>query len=224
MKGCIFDIDGTMFLNREYHMLAWKQCLRGPYERPFTEDEFAEHMFGPTNENIIHWLFNGRLSPEESLALSLKKESAYRDACRDSGSAHLTNGLPLFLDRLKALNCSLGIATGAPIENLQFYWQLFSLGKWFDFSKAVYDDGRLPGKPAPAIYCEAARRIGRTGSDCCVFEDAVPGLQSALGAGIGTIVMIDSTLDKDTLSSIPGVSYVIHDFSDADGLIKLLEM
>ncbi len=115
MKGCIFDIDGTMFLNREFHMLAWKQCLRGPYERPFTEDEFAEHMFGPTNESIIHWLFNGRLSPEESLALSLKKESAYRDACRNNGSAHLTNGLPLFLDRLKALNCSLGIATGAPI-------------------------------------------------------------------------------------------------------------
>ena len=88
----------------------------------------------------------------------------------------------------------------------------------------MYDDGRLPGKPDPAIYCEAARRIGRTSRDCCVFEDAVPGLQSALGAGIGTIVMIDSTLDKDTLSSIPGVSYVIHDFSDADGLIKLLEM
>ena len=43
MKGCIFDIDGTMFLNREFHMLAWKQCLRGPYERPFTEDEFVEH-------------------------------------------------------------------------------------------------------------------------------------------------------------------------------------
>ncbi len=223
MKGCIFDIDGTMFLNRDYHMLAWKHCLSGPYERPFTAEEFAEHMFGPTNEDIIRWLFGGRLSPEESQALSLKKETAYRDACRESGSAHLVDGLPVFLDRLKAHGCSLAIATGAPIENLRFYWDLFSFDRWFNFSNAVYDDGRFPGKPAPAIYCEAARRIGRMTRDCCVFEDAVPGLKSALGAGIGTIVMIDSTLDMNTLSTMPGVSRVIHDFSDADGLIRLLE-
>ena len=223
MKGCIFDIDGTMFLNKEYHMLAWKQCLSGPYERPFTEAEFAGHMFGPTNEDILRWLFDGRLSRKEILELSVKKESAYRDVCRGSGGARLTDGLPVFLDRLKTLGCRLAIATGAPIENLMFYWDLFSLGKWFDLSKAVYDDGNLPGKPDPAIYREAARRIGLTGGDCCVFEDAVPGLKSALGAGIGTVVMIDSTMDRDTLSAMSGVSRVIHDFSDADGLIRLLE-
>lgn len=223
MKGCIFDIDGTMFLNRDYHMLAWKQCLRGPYERPFTQDEFADHMFGPTNESIIRWLFDGRLSREESRMLALKKENAYQEVCRQSGGARLTDGLPAFLDALKARGCGLAIATGAPIGNLRFYWDLFSLDRWFDLSKAVYDDGRLPGKPDPAIYREAARRLGRAGKNCCVFEDAAPGLESALGAGIGTVVMIDSTLERDALSAMPGVSRVIHDFADAEGLMRLLE-
>ena len=223
MKACIFDIDGTMFLNREYHMLAWRMCLTGQYERPFTDREFADHMFGPTNENIIAWLFGGRVAGEESRALADRKEACYREACRAGGTARLTRGLPQFLDALRVRGCDLAIATGAPIENLRFYWDLFSLGRWFDMSRAVYDDGRLPGKPDPAIYRTAARSIGRDPKECCVFEDAVAGLKSAVGAGIGSVVMIDSTVDAEVLKAMSGVSLVIRDFTDTEKLLRLVE-
>ena len=122
-----------------------------------------------------------------------------------------------------ARGCDLAIATGAPIENLRFYWDLFSLGTWFDMSRAVYDDGRLSGKPDPAIYRAAAERIGRAPGECCVFEDAVAGLKSAVGAGIGSVVMIDSTVDAEELKRMPGVSLVIRDFTDTDALLRLVK-
>ena len=160
---------------------------------------------------------------EGARALADRKEACYREACRAGGAARLTRGLSQFLDALRARGCDLAIATGAPLENLRFYWDLFSLGRWFDMSRAVYDDGRLPGKPDPAIYRAAARSIGRDPKECCVFEDAVAGLKSAVGAGIGSVVMIDSTVDAEELRGMPGVSLVIGDFTDTDALLWLME-
>ena len=42
-------------------------------------------------------------------------------------------------------------------------------------------------KPAPDIFLEAARRIGVTPGECCVFEDGDPGLVGARAAGMTAV-------------------------------------
>jgi mannitol-1-/sugar-/sorbitol-6-phosphatase len=45
------------------------------------------------------------------------------------------------------------------------------------------------GKPAPDGYLRAAERLGVDPRDCVAFEDAEPGVRSALGAGARVVVV-----------------------------------
>ena len=45
-----------------------------------------------------------------------------------------------------------------------------------------------------------------------VVEDAMAGIQSAIGAGVRSIIAIDTTLGPDAFRGIPEVVAVIHDF------------
>jgi HAD superfamily hydrolase (TIGR01509 family) len=43
------------------------------------------------------------------------------------------------------------------------------------------------GKPAPDLFLEAARRLGAAPAACIVVEDAVPGIEAAVAAGMTAI-------------------------------------
>jgi beta-phosphoglucomutase-like phosphatase (HAD superfamily) len=50
---------------------------------------------------------------------------------------------------------------------------------------------RLPGKPDPALYLEAARRLGVQPSRAMLFEDALVGVEAGERGGFGCVVGID---------------------------------
>ena len=76
-------------------------------------------------------------------------------------------------------------------------------------AQIVHDDGRLPGKPAPDVYLEAARRLGLPPAACVVVEDSRSGLAAAHAAGIGHIVALGPAAEQDALRALPGVARVI---------------
>lgn len=45
------------------------------------------------------------------------------------------------------------------------------------------------GKDHPDIYLEAARQLGAAPADCAVFEDILPGVRAAGGAGMATVAV-----------------------------------
>src|SRR3546814_13747106 len=49
---------------------------------------------------------------------------------------------------------------------------------------------RLPGKPDPAMFLEAAKRLGVTPARAAVVEDAVSGIEAARQGGFGLVVGI----------------------------------
>ncbi|MFL5614495.1 MAG: HAD-IA family hydrolase [Gemmatimonadaceae bacterium] len=51
----------------------------------------------------------------------------------------------------------------------------------------VTADDVSQGKPHPEGYLAAARALGRTPSDCVVIEDAPPGIEAAIAAGMRSI-------------------------------------
>ena len=63
----------------------------------------------------------------------------------------------------------------------------------------VGGDEGLPGKPQPAIFLEAARRIGVPPARCIVFEDAPFGIEAARRAGMRAVA-ICSTHRADELA------------------------
>ena len=214
-KGIIFDFNGTLFFDSQKHYDAWKlfsKQLRG-YE--FSDDEMRNHMFGRTNEDIISYAIGKK--PDRALCqkLAKEKESLYRQMCmEDKENFHFAPYAAEFLDFLCAKKIPHTIATMSEKDNVDFYIKEMHLRNWFDVDKIVYDNGTIPGKPAPDIYLKAAEKLCLKPSDCIVVEDAVSGIKAAKNAGIGYIIAIASMESEDLYKKMPEVDEIITDYSE----------
>jgi beta-phosphoglucomutase-like phosphatase (HAD superfamily) len=65
------------------------------------------------------------------------------------------------------------------------------------------------GKPAPDIFLEAARRLGREPRECVVFEDSDSGLTAAAAAGMTPILVPDSSMPRVIPDGIQALAYRI---------------
>ena len=221
MQGIIFDFNGTLFFDSEKHLEAWREFSKRIRPYPFTDEEMREHMFGRTNEDIISYLLGRKPDAELVEKLGQEKEAVYREMCRkDMIHTVLAPGAAEFLDFLKENDIPRTIATMSDKSNVDFYIETFKLEKWFDVNKIVYDDGTLPGKPAPDIYIKASKNLGIAVKDCVVVEDALSGLESAHKAGAGMIIAMASMESDDLYKKIPYVDKIIHDFREAEGLFE----
>ena len=213
-KGIIFDYNGTLFFDSKKHYDAWKlfsKQLRG-YE--FSDDEMRNHMFGRTNEDIISYAIGKKPDRELCQKLAKEKESLYRQMClKDRENFHFAPYATDFLDFLCEKNIPHTIATMSEKDNVDFYIKEMNLPKWFDVSKIVYDDGTIPGKPAPDIYLKAAKNLNLLPEQCIVVEDAVSGIKAAKNAGIGYIVAIASLESKELYKNMSEVNEIISVYS-----------
>ena len=216
-KGIIFDFNGTLLFDSEKHLEAWREYSRQLRGTAFTNEEMQAHMFGRTNEDIIAYAIGKKPSKELVIKLGLEKEAVYRDMCRkDRKNLKLAPHAEDFLDFLCENNIPHTIATMSGIENVEFYIEEFKLEKWFDIEKIVYDNGNIPGKPAPDIYLIAAKNLGLKPEECIVVEDALSGINAAANAGIGKIIAMASMEPVSFYQKISCVKDIITDFNQLD--------
>ena len=221
-SGIIFDFNGTLLLDTPMHELVWRDyssLLRG---YPLTEEEFL-NMHGRPTRFFLEYLLGQTLTNSEIEYHSEEKEKIYRTMCLDLGpDLQLTAGAVDLLAFLKSHGIPRTIATASIKKNVDFYFETFLLGKWFDYDKVVYDDGSFPGKPDPQIYLRAAQKLGLPPKECIVAEDALSGIKSAHSAGIGCIMAIGPKEAHAVLKTYPGVKYTVTDFTEFDrNLFKL---
>lgn len=218
--GVLFDFNGTMFFDGEFHEQAWRIYLEQVTGRKIEEGEFQEYVHGRNAGDSLSYFLNRKLAREEIAILEEEKEVIYRRLCLDCPEKlHLANGLPEFLDALKENGVPITIVTAAGWNNVQFFFQQFGLERWFDPSQVVYNDGRLPGKPEPDAYLRAAENIKTIIQDCIVFEDARSGIEAAKRAGAGVIIGVTSMLDAPVLLSC-GAAAAIEDYHDREALLS----
>jgi beta-phosphoglucomutase-like phosphatase (HAD superfamily) len=124
----------------------------------------------------------------------------------------LSPGAEALLDLVSTQSIPRTIATASERTNLDFFVHHLELEKWFNLQQIVYDDGFLPGKPAPDMYAKAATNIHLSPHECIVVEDALSGFKSAHAASIGYIVGLGPLATHSKLLACEGVSTVIESF------------
>lgn len=217
MQGIIFDFNGTLYWDSQLHYDAWREYSALLRDKPFTDEEMRDKMFGHTNSDIIEYLIGHKPTQEMVDKYGKEKEAVYRKRCLlDPKKFKLAPGATELLDYLKENNIPRTIATMSEWDNVEFYIKEFHLEKWFDIDKIVFSDGTIPGKPAPDIFLIAADKIGLRPKDCVVIEDAVAGINSAKSAGIGKIVAIASLEPIEFYQSMTGIYQIIKDFTEFD--------
>lgn len=210
MYNVIFDFNGTMFFDTSLHKEAWSKIYRELYpDSPEAPD--TGMFFGPRNDAILQKIAPW-LTPEQRNFYSEKKEALYRQACLDHPEiTHLVPGIEALLEHLKAEGIPFGLASASIEANIDFFFEIFSLGRWFRREDVVFDDGTYPDKGA--MHREAARRLGVSLGECLVIEDSPSSIRHAIQNGAGRIVAVGTTVSEEELREL-GIACFIRDFTE----------
>lgn len=91
------------------------------------------------------------------------------------------------LDRSRALDCKIGLATMSRCKQATMVLEVLGLADAFDFV-ASRDDVEN-GKPDPEIYLLVADELGARPVQTLVVEDSVTGVEAALAAGMHVVAV-----------------------------------
>jgi beta-phosphoglucomutase len=216
MPAFVFDMDGVIVDNHQYHVKAWNQFFE-KYDLEVTEEDFKHHINGRTIMEVIYYLFGEDTDQQQAQQYADEKEQLYREIYKEHIQA--VKGLQNFLEKLKEKGYPLAICTSAPKENISFTLQLTHTESFFD--QIIDMEGVRKGKPHPEIYQKAARELGLSPARCIVFEDSVSGIKSAKDAGC-PVVALSTTHTKEELKET-ACDLIIKDFTQAD-LQEILEL
>jgi beta-phosphoglucomutase family hydrolase len=181
VKGVVFDMDGTLMDNMDFHHQAWLDFLAG-YDIHITEAEFQEKNVGIITE-IVPKFFARTLSREEIITLGKEKEAVYRNLYRDHIVA--LPGLETFLQALQKAKISIALATAADQGNIDY--TLEALGIRHYFTAITGSEEVTYGKPHPDVYLKSAAKLQLPPGQCVAFEDTPSGIRSAQAAGMGVV-------------------------------------
>jgi beta-phosphoglucomutase len=205
----IFDLNGTMIDDMEYHAIAWHTILNEDLKAGLSREEVKQQMYGK-NEELLDRIFGkGRFTKEEVAAISLKKENSYQSAFRPH--LQLIPGLKKFLKKAESHHIRMAIGSAAIPFNIDFILDNLSLRHYF--STIVSADDVRVSKPHPETFLKAAEGLGVSPDACIVFEDAPKGVEAALLAEMKCVVLT-TMHGKEEFREYPNIVTYIADYGD----------
>ncbi|MGW2006029.1 HAD family hydrolase [Streptomyces nigrescens] len=210
LRAVIFDTDGVITDSAPVHAAAWKgafdACLAAVGgQRPFDPvDDYLRYVDGRARQDGAAAFLRSRgldLPPGEPddapgtdtvCAVAARKEELFSESLRARpiatwpGTVRLLHAL-----RHHGVPC-------AAVSASRHATELLSAAEVYPLFGAVVDGNeanrlRLPGKPDPALFVEAARRLGVPPRDAAVVEDALAGVEAGRRGGFGLVVGVDRT-------------------------------
>ncbi|MFY9637104.1 MAG: beta-phosphoglucomutase family hydrolase, partial [Cellulosimicrobium cellulans] len=236
-QAVLFDMDGVVTQTAAVHAAAWKQLfdsvlqdprLAGsPRRDPFDEDaDYRRYVDGRQREDGVTAFLASRDAsipaggPDDGPdawsvhGLGARKNALFLEAVTRHGIRAYpgTTGL---LARLRAAGIPVGLVTAS--RNARALLTAAGLDAGFD----VIIDGQtaaeqsMPGKPDPAMFLEAAHRLGVAPRHAAVVEDAAAGVQAGRRGGFGLVVGIDRAGHREQLE-LAGADIVLGDVAELD--------
>ncbi len=196
IKGVLFDFDGVIVDSIDVHKYAWGSA----YEQLFGEklpDYQTDHLTGKSSLKIAEFLCGkiNCIDNAEKLAM-LKLEILLND----SPAPKLLPGAAEIFSYLNFLELPFGIASNAPRDYIK---KTLETNKLLVPNFIGYDEISNP-KPAPDPYLACAKKSGINEKDfdnVMVFEDSVPGIKSALAAGMIPVGVLTTHDEKDLINA-----------------------
>ncbi|NML44684.1 HAD family phosphatase [Ramlibacter sp. G-1-2-2] len=181
-RAFIFDMDGTMVDSMPAHARSW-EWFRQRHGLDMPVDEILRRTTGRNGAECVRELLGADVPEDRAWELVGEKEAVYREIFAEEFRE--VAGFTAFASQARGRGLKWAVATGGDRHNLAFVLDRLHLQADAD----ARGDMGLPGKPDPAIFLEAARRLGVPPPDCIVFEDAPFGIEAAARAGMRAVAI-----------------------------------
>lgn len=211
-RGVIFDLDGVLTDTARVHAAAWKQLFdeylsqrtEQPDEdhRPFTIEDYRHYVDGkPRSDGVQSFLSSRGIdlprgapsdAPERETIWGLgnRKNEHFQERLEHDGVDVFDDALS-FIKRLQDLHVPTAIISAS--RNCERVLRTAGLLQLFDVrvDGVVAEELGLPGKPDPAVFLEAAARLGVAAHHAVVVEDARAGVEAGRRGGFALVIGLD---------------------------------
>jgi beta-phosphoglucomutase len=193
LRAAVFDFDGVIVDSEPLHFRSLRDVLLSEGVE-ITEEEYLGRLLAYDDRGAIRRALEHHhepVDPDRMERLAAQKVARFAELIPEipvfAGAAELVRGLEA--------EVPLAIASGARHEEVDAILRGVGLRDAFVTIVGAEDAPRT--KPDPAPYLEAARRLasrsdGLPLSDCLAFEDSMPGIASALAAGMKVVGVANS--------------------------------
>lgn len=191
IKAILWDMDGVLADTAVLHYETWKVVL-DELGIPFDWETFGK-IFGRNNASSLQVLLGHPASAALLQRVDQVKEQAFRQMA--PGRVGLVPGVREWLQEFQRRGLPQAVASSAPMENIDLLMDLLGIRAYFTHLVSGHD---IPGKPDPAVFLQAARRVGVRPESCLVIEDSPAGVQGARRAGM-RVVGVATTHEAEQL-------------------------
>ena len=235
MAAVIFDLDGVVTRTERLHAEAWKRLFdeyletrarrTGEPLRPFElRSDYRSFVDGkPRYDGVAGFLASRGITlpfglptdpPETETVCGLgnRKDRYFRAALAEKGGDPYPTTLAL-IEQLRKRGVRTAIVSSS--RNCQAVLEAAGIEALFDAKVDGLDaeELALPGKPDPAVFVEAARRLGVDPAEAAVVEDAIVGVEAGRRGRFGLVVGVDRAQQSEALRHA-GADVVVHDLEE----------
>ncbi len=172
----LFDCDGTIANSLPLHYEAWQAAVQ-PWGGHMPLDLFYAWGGIPVPKTVE--MLN------EHLSLSMPVEAVTELREQEYFKRFPTLAAHPEVERIiRDMHGRIPLAVVSGSARASVEKTLRHLGLWECFDAVVGAEDVARGKPAPDPFLAAARKLGVEPSKCLVFEDAQPGVDAAIAAGM----------------------------------------
>jgi beta-phosphoglucomutase-like phosphatase (HAD superfamily) len=207
VQALIFDMDGTMVDSIPWHGRAWAEFGRrnGVDIDPV---DFLARTNGRTAYECACELMGREVTEAECADITHQKESIYRELF--AAEFREIAGFTDFARSAAERGLKIAVGTAGDRHNIAFTMSRLRFEP--PPMAIVGGDEGLPGKPQPAIFLEAARRLGVAPERCIVFEDAPFGIEAARRGGMRAVAVCSSHSPAELAG--PHVMTAVNDYNE----------
>ena len=214
LNAVIFDLDGTLLDNNDFHLKSWKQYLK-QIGMEISDEDYKANISGRTNKDATEHVFNKKMTNDEAEQYYLEKEKIYRELY--ATVIKPVNGLINLLTELQQNGIKMAIATSGILVNIDFMFDHVPIRHFFE--QVINSTHIQNGKPDPEIFITTARKLQVYPENCVVFEDSIAGVEAANAAGMKVVALTTT----HTLEELHDADLVIDDYTQIS-YGKLLSM
>ncbi|MFY0663635.1 MAG: HAD family phosphatase [Natronospirillum sp.] len=205
----LFDCDGVLVDSETIATRALHRSLQG-VGLTLTEHDVAQQFTGHAWPRCIEMIEEliGRTLPDTFLADNRQYfESLMADAL-----------IPMdgIAEMLPALSLPFAVVTNSRTQELAFKLRVSGLDPFFTADARFDAEAMGVAKPDPAIYRQAAERLGYDIKQCLIIEDSYPGLVAGTESG-ATVWAYRPTVTAEQLTQL-GVTRIIEDWREFPAL------
>lgn len=232
-RALVLDMDGVVTDTAATHTAAWRELFdsylaeHAPPEadrRPFTLEDYHDHVDGRARIDGVKTFLDSRGvdlprgRPEDpagwatAWALANSKNDLFHSALKVEGAPAFPSTVRL-VEAARAAGWRTAVVTAS--RNRAEVLATAGIENLFDAAVDGVDAAELDlaGKPDPATFLEAARRVHVRPDQTVVVEDARAGVTAARAGGFGLVIGVDRAGQAEELAAA-GADMVVEDLAE----------